>query len=161
LNNTKKSDIRKTVTNEDAWKYTLWWWKFKEYRADRTDNMLDFYLKRAVPKLAQARAQENDRPPPASLLPPSGNQNNGSSPMPSVWNSVLKRLQQRINTPSFNTWLRPTAMLGQHEQTVQIGVPDDVFVYWLKEYYQPVILNILTEQLGFQPELEFVVQDPK
>jgi hypothetical protein len=158
LNNTKQADIRKTVTNEDAWKYTLWWWKFKEYRADRTDNMLDFYLKKAVPKLAQARTQEQEPQPQESLFAP-GKPDNGRGHLSGVWKSVLKSLEQRINGPSFNTWLRPTYLRGQHEQTVQIGVPDDVFVYWLQEYYQALIIEILAERLGFQPQLEFVVQD--
>lgn len=54
-------------------------------------------------------------------------------------------------------WGWPTRFLGHHDQTVRLEVPDDVFVYWLKEHYQPVIIELLSEQLGFEPELEFVV----
>lgn len=76
-----------------------------------------------------------------------------------LWNDVLKRLEKRINRPSFNTWLRPTSLLAITDQNVQIGVPDDVFVYWLGEHYVHVITEILTDLLGIQPEISFVVME--
>ena len=76
-----------------------------------------------------------------------------------LWNDVLARLEKRINRPSFNTWIRPTCLLSVSQRKIQIGVPDDVFVYWLGEYYVTVIADILSEILGFQPEISFVVMD--
>lgn len=76
-----------------------------------------------------------------------------------MWGEVLEKLEKRINRPSFNTWIRPTQMLSMHQQKVNIGVPDDVFVYWLGEHYVNVIIDTLTETLGFQPEISFVVMD--
>jgi chromosomal replication initiator protein len=76
-----------------------------------------------------------------------------------VWNDVLRKLEKRINRPSFNTWLRPTCLVSAEEQKICIGVPDEVFVYWLGEYYVHVIADILVELLGVQPEISFVVMD--
>ncbi len=159
LNKTKQRDIKNTVTDEDAWKFTIWWWKFKEYRAERTDNMLDYYVNKAVPKLMQ---KQTDTPPQESLFaarkPDNGNGSDDGH-APELWKTVLNGLKTRINAPSFNTWVRPTRFLGQHDHAVQLEVPDDVFVYWLKEHYQPVIVELFAGQLGFEPELEFVVND--
>lgn len=181
LNGTQRADILATVTNEEAWKYTIWWWKFKAYRAERTDNMLDYYRTKAVPKLLQAQAAEQEAAavppqPQASLFAPkppdtsadgnghgsngngnSGNGGNGNGHASGLWEMVLQGLEHRISAPSFATWVRPTRLLGQHDQTVQLEVPDDVFVYWLKEHYQTVMVELLAAQLGFAPELEFVV----
>ncbi len=74
-----------------------------------------------------------------------------------VWQQALAMLEQRINRPSFNTWLRPTRLLGITGRTVQIGVPDEVFPYWLGEYYQYVITEALTETLGYEPTVTFTV----
>ena len=76
-----------------------------------------------------------------------------------MWGEVLAKLEKRINRPSFNTWIRPTQMLSMHQQKINIGVPDDVFVYWLGEHYVNVIIDTLTETLGFQPDISFVVMD--
>lgn len=76
-----------------------------------------------------------------------------------LWSDVLAKLEKRINRPSFNTWIRPTRCLSIVQPQVQIGVPDDVFVYWLGEHYVNVITDILVERLGFQPEISFVVME--
>ncbi len=70
-----------------------------------------------------------------------------------MWGEVLAKLEKRINRPSFNTWIRPTQMLSMNQEKVNIGVPDDVFVYWLGEHYVNVIIDTLTETLGFQRNL--------
>ncbi len=76
-----------------------------------------------------------------------------------LWNDVLKRLEKRINRPSFNTWIRPISLISVEQNQIQIGVPDEVFVYWLSEYYVNVIADILSDCLGQQPEISFVVMD--
>ena len=76
-----------------------------------------------------------------------------------MWGEVLAKLEKRINRPSFNTWIRPTRFVSMSERNVSIGVPDEVFVYWLGEHYVNVIVDALTEALGFQPEISFVVMD--
>ncbi|MCP4401005.1 MAG: chromosomal replication initiator protein DnaA [bacterium] len=76
-----------------------------------------------------------------------------------MWGQVLAKLEKQINRPSFNTWLRPTSFLSMDREDVHIGVPDEVFVYWLGEHYVNVISETLTEILGFQPDISFVVVD--
>ena len=75
-----------------------------------------------------------------------------------LWGKVLSTLEKRINRPSFNTWLRPTTCLSVDRKQVCIGVPNDVFVYWLGEHYVPLMTDILTELLGYQPDISFVVE---
>jgi len=76
-----------------------------------------------------------------------------------LWNDVLKKLEKRINRPSFNTWIRPTNLVSVAQHNIHIGVPDEVFVYWLGEYYVDVIADILSDILGFQPDISFIVID--
>lgn len=77
-----------------------------------------------------------------------------------VWQRALRTLEQKINRPSFDTWLRPTHLFSMTDHTVHIGVPDQVYTYWLSEHYENVIKDVLSEELGFQPEIVFVV-DPQ
>ena len=76
-----------------------------------------------------------------------------------MWGKVLTKLEKRINRPSFNTWLKPTSFLAVDQKNIHIGVPNDVFVYWLGEHYVKVISEALAEVLGFQPVISFVVVD--
>jgi len=74
-----------------------------------------------------------------------------------LWGDVLAKLEKRINRPSFNTWLRPTRCVSMEHKHVRIGVPDEIFVYWLGEHYVNMIVETLTEFLGFQPNISFMV----
>ncbi len=76
-----------------------------------------------------------------------------------IWGDVLSTLEKQINRPSFNTWIRPTRLVSLEHQRACIGVPDDVFVYWLGEHYVNVIVEVMAEIVGFQPEVSFVVMD--
>ncbi|MCP4043433.1 MAG: hypothetical protein GY731_16005 [Gammaproteobacteria bacterium] len=74
-----------------------------------------------------------------------------------VWQRILTRLERGINRPSFNTWLRPTRLLEAGPAVWRIGVPDEVFVYWLGEYYRSVVRDAIDRETGCAPALEFVV----
>jgi chromosomal replication initiator protein len=76
-----------------------------------------------------------------------------------LWGKVLTKLEKQINRPSFNTWLRPTFFVSMDQKNVHIGVPNEVFIYWLGEHYVNVIGDALTEVLGFVPEIFFVVRN--
>ncbi|MBD3304885.1 chromosomal replication initiator protein DnaA, partial [candidate division KSB3 bacterium] len=76
-----------------------------------------------------------------------------------MWQQVLAKLEKRINRPSFNTWIRPTTLVSLQHKTLRIGVPNEIFVYWLGEHYLQVMTDALSEVMGFQPDISFVVTD--
>jgi chromosomal replication initiator protein len=86
---------------------------------------------------------------------PSANPNDN----PATWweQRILPALEKRINRPSFNTWLRPTTCLRLDATTCEIAVPDDVFCYWLEEYYMNVLRDEIEQQAGRQLEITFIV----
>jgi DNA-binding transcriptional regulator GbsR (MarR family) len=75
-----------------------------------------------------------------------------------VWQQTLNVLEGQVHPSGFNTWLRPTHLLGIEDRIVRISVPDEVFTYWLGENYSAVMTAALTAELGYEPRLEFVVQ---
>ncbi len=84
---------------------------------------------------------------------------NQQSTIQGVWSRILTRLERGINRPSFNTWLRPTTLLEAGPEVWRIGVPDEVFVYWLGEYYRFVMREAIARETGCAPEVEFVVAE--
>jgi hypothetical protein len=79
----------------------------------------------------------------------------------SQWEQVFAAVAPRLNRSSFNTWLRPTTLLSADTGVWRIGVPDETFVYWLNEYYHPLLRETIARVTGQTPQLEFVVQEGK
>ncbi len=56
-----------------------------------------------------------------------------------LWDRILVNLQQKVNSQSFNTWLKPTQQLSMADGVLQVEVPSLLFVDWIKKNYMPMI----------------------
>ena len=61
-----------------------------------------------------------------------------------VWNKVLRTIEGRINSGSFNTWFRPTSFLGIENDVVKVQVPNQLFKDWLTRNYATLLAEALT-----------------
>ena len=48
-----------------------------------------------------------------------------------IWDQVLSRLEAKVGPHSFSTWFKPTALRRDDGQTLEVGVPNPLFVDWL------------------------------
>jgi chromosomal replication initiator protein len=62
-----------------------------------------------------------------------------------LWEKILTNLQRKINTQSFNTWLKPTSQLSLTDGTLQVEVPSLLFADWINKNYLPLIRESATE----------------
>jgi chromosomal replication initiator protein len=62
-----------------------------------------------------------------------------------LWNLVLERISQQIDTQSFNTWFRPTSLISSNDTTLYVQVPNKLFEDWLKEKYLEQINQAIQE----------------
>jgi len=62
-----------------------------------------------------------------------------------LWDKILEKIQQKLDPHSFNTWFRPTVMVANIGQTLQVKVPNDSFKAWLTENYQDLIAKAIDE----------------
>ena len=72
-----------------------------------------------------------------------------------LWKSVLSRLETRLDPHTFNTWLRPTALVWKDETVVHVSVPNDVYRDWLRDNYSDLIGETLSELTGGPLAIEF------
>ncbi|MGD8818019.1 MAG: chromosomal replication initiator protein DnaA [Acidobacteriota bacterium] len=72
-----------------------------------------------------------------------------------LWESVLSRLESRLDPHTFNTWLRPTALAWQDDTSLHVAVPNDVFRDWLRENYSDLIRDAVSELTGGPLAVEF------
>jgi chromosomal replication initiator protein len=75
----------------------------------------------------------------------------------SIWDSVLSRVEAKVNRYSFYTWFRPTSYLADDGTTIRIGVPDGLFRDWLVKHYSGVLDEALLEVGRGGARLAFVL----
>jgi chromosomal replication initiator protein len=74
----------------------------------------------------------------------------------SLWDSVLEKVEGKLNRHSFATWFRPTSQLREEEGRLRVRVPSAEFREWLEKHYASYIKDALAE-LG-QPELRVLFE---
>jgi chromosomal replication initiator protein len=77
-----------------------------------------------------------------------------------LWESVLSRLESRLDPHTFNTWLRPTALAWHDDTALHVSVPNDVYRDWLRENYSDLIRDALSELTGGPLAVEFTTSGP-
>jgi len=63
----------------------------------------------------------------------------------SVWESVLSRIETKVNRHSFYTWFRPTVLVADNAAGLTVCVPNPLFKDWLTKHYSGVIAEALEE----------------
>src|SRR5512134_2409430 len=77
-----------------------------------------------------------------------------------LWDRILSSLQQKMNSQTFNTWLRPTQQLSAADGTLQIEVPSVLFAEWIHKNYMPLIQASARELAVGDLHLQFTSRDP-
>lgn len=83
-----------------------------------------------------------------------------SESLDEVWAQVLQSLKGRVQQPSFGTWLQPTNAVDLRGNTLIVRAPHRLAKKQLESHYSPLIKTALTEIIGGDLDLEFVVMDP-
>lgn len=68
-----------------------------------------------------------------------------------AWQEVLNHLKTKVNTQSYQTWLKPTRFSHADGETLVVRVPNREFRDWIQENYANSIQESLKQlRLGFQ-----------
>jgi chromosomal replication initiator protein len=68
-----------------------------------------------------------------------------------AWQEILNFLKTRVNTQSYQTWLRPTRFSHTAQDALVVRVPNREFQEWIQEHYDGLIREALERlRLGFQ-----------
>ncbi len=77
-----------------------------------------------------------------------------------VWDSILARVETKINRHSFYTWFKPSSFLSETGDLVRVRVPNPVFRDWLTKHYAGLINEALAELDRPMVQIEFVAEAP-
>jgi len=56
-----------------------------------------------------------------------------------LWDRILASMQAKMNSQTFNTWLRPTQQLSVADGLLHVEVPSVHFADWINKNYMPLI----------------------
>jgi chromosomal replication initiator protein len=74
-----------------------------------------------------------------------------------LWQRVLSQIEGKVSRRTFETWFRPTRLVGEEDHSLTVGVPDPLFEEWITSNYLPLIRETLTE-VG-KPDCAVVFRD--
>ncbi|MCU0250995.1 MAG: chromosomal replication initiator protein DnaA [Vicinamibacterales bacterium] len=77
-----------------------------------------------------------------------------------VWDSILARVETKINRHSFYTWFKPSSFMSEAGDFVRVRVPNPVFRDWLTKHYAGLINEALAELDRPMVTIEFVAETP-
>jgi len=76
-----------------------------------------------------------------------------------VWQEVLNYLKTKVNTQSYQTWLRPTRLSHADKDTLVVRVPNREFQEWIQEHYTALVRDALERlHLGYQ-QVSYVFEE--
>ena len=81
-------------------------------------------------------------------------ENNGSK---NVWTECLNIIRERVNSQSFKTWFEPIVPLKKDGKKFLIQVPSQFFGEWLEEHYYSLVNEALTQIVGTEIMVDYVV----
>ncbi len=73
-----------------------------------------------------------------------------------LWDQVLARLEPKLNPQTFSTWLKPTQLVAQRPDHLEVGVPSELFAQWIQRNYLGLIRDTLREMDVSQHDVRFL-----
>jgi chromosomal replication initiator protein len=73
-----------------------------------------------------------------------------------LWDSILARVETKINRHSFYTWFKPSSFLSETGDALRVRVPNPVFRDWLTKHYAGLVNEALAELDRPMVTIEFV-----
>jgi len=76
-----------------------------------------------------------------------------------VWKNCLTTIKNNVSTIAFNTWFEPIKPISINNNVIKISVPSNFFVEWIDEHYNALINKMLSENLGAEGKLIYVISN--
>jgi chromosomal replication initiator protein len=76
-----------------------------------------------------------------------------------AWQEILGYLKTKVNTQSYQTWLRPTRFSHVNQQELVVRVPNREFQDWIQEHYSSLINEALAQLPLHLSKVQYVVEE--
>ncbi len=76
---------------------------------------------------------------------------------PDIWKQCLEKVSGLISDQHFATWFGPIKFAGAEGLRLDLEVPNRFFLEWIKEHYQPLIIEVLKKNTNSDFELSWCI----
>jgi len=76
-----------------------------------------------------------------------------------VWKECLTLIKKGIPNITYNTWFLPIKPYELENNTLKILVPNNYFVEWIEEHYNTLINNTISQVLGKDGKLVYLINE--
>ena len=76
-----------------------------------------------------------------------------------AWQEILGYMKTKVNTQSYQTWLRPTRFSHVDQEELVVRVPNREFQDWIQEHYGSLINEALAQLPLRLSKVQYVVED--
>ena len=76
-----------------------------------------------------------------------------------AWQEILGFLKTKVNTQSYQTWLRPTRFSHVNQEELVVRVPNREFQDWIQEHYGSLINEALAQLHLDLRKVQYVVEE--
>ncbi len=76
-----------------------------------------------------------------------------------AWQEILGYLKVKVNTQSYQTWLRPTRFSHVNQEALVVRVPNREFQDWIQEHYGSLISEALTQINSDVRKVNYVIEE--
>lgn len=77
-----------------------------------------------------------------------------------AWQEILGYLKNRVNTQSYQTWLRPTRLSHTSDESIVVQVPNREFQDWIQEKYGSLINTAMSELKLEYRQVSYIFDEP-
>jgi chromosomal replication initiator protein len=76
-----------------------------------------------------------------------------------IWKECLAIIKKNVPAITYNTWFVPIKPLSLVGSKLKIQVPNNFFIEWIDEHYNTLITKTITQVLGEDAQLVYVIMD--
>ena len=79
----------------------------------------------------------------------------GISDVNIIWERACGELKKKVSLQTFEHWFSPIVPVAVKDGTITLGVSDDFFADWLRDYYEDIFLEALNIATGSEMKFHF------
>lgn len=76
-----------------------------------------------------------------------------------VWKSCLLKIKENVSMMTYNTWFLPIKPIELNDSTLKVQIPSQFFWEWIDEHFNGLISRSITEVLGKDAKLTYVIAE--
>ena len=77
----------------------------------------------------------------------------------SIWKSCLLKIKENVSMMTYNTWFLPIKPIELIDSTLKVQIPSQFFWEWIDEHFNALITRSITDVLGKEAKLTYVIAE--